>query len=135
MGKASCRPRPRASNPRTARSGRVTIGWKKAVTRWFSNISPRCPAPRMTLRPDPYRHLERAAVFRGLERLAEEAQARGVESAALATAWALRHPRVDAAIIGPRNAAHLAAALAALTIELSDEDVRRLAALFETGVA
>src|SRR5437867_1682787 len=66
---------------------------------------------RMTLRPDPYRHLERAAVFRGLERLAEEAQARGVESAALATAWALRHPRVDAAIIGPRNAAHLAAAL------------------------
>jgi aryl-alcohol dehydrogenase-like predicted oxidoreductase len=51
---------------------------------------------------------------------------------ALAIAWALHHPRVDAAIIGPRNAAHLDVALASTTIELSDEDGRRLTALFET---
>ena len=90
-------------------------------------------ASRMTLRPEPYRHLERGHVFRGLTTLAEEARARGVEMGALATAWVLHHPRVDAAIIGPRNAAHLDAALAATTIDLSDEDRLRLPALFEAG--
>ena len=90
---------------------------------------------RMTLRPEPYRHFERGNVFRGLAALAEEARTRGVEMGALAMAWALHHPRVDAAIIGPRNAAHLDAALASTTIELSDEDALRLAALFETGGA
>jgi aryl-alcohol dehydrogenase-like predicted oxidoreductase len=90
---------------------------------------------RMTLRPEPYRHLERDNVFQGLASLAEEARTRGVEMSALAIAWALHHPCVDAAIIGPRNAAHFDAALAATTIELSDEDGRRLAALFETGGA
>jgi 1-deoxyxylulose-5-phosphate synthase len=92
-------------------------------------------ASRMTLRPEPYRHLERDNVFRGLAALAEEARTRGVETSALAMAWVLHHPRVDAAIIGPRNAAHLDAALGSMTIDLSDEDGRRLAALFDTGVA
>jgi aryl-alcohol dehydrogenase-like predicted oxidoreductase len=55
--------------------------------------------------------------------------------AALAIAWVLHHPRVDAAIIGPRNTSHLDAALASTTIDLSDGDGPRLAALFETGVA
>ena len=73
------------------------------------------------------------SVFRGLAALAEEARTRGVEMSALAIAWALHHPRVDAAIIGPRNAAHLDAALASTLIELSDEDGLRLAALFEAG--
>ena len=90
---------------------------------------------RMTLRPEPYRQLERDNVFRGLAALAEDARARGVEMSALGIAWALHHPRVDAAIIGPRNPAHFDAALASTTIELSDEDARRLAALFETGGA
>ena len=85
---------------------------------------------RMTLRPEPYRHLERDAVFRGLKTIAEDARARGVEMAALAVAWVLHHPRVDAAIIGPRNPAHLAAALGATSIELSDEDARRLQEVF-----
>jgi len=89
---------------------------------------------RMTLRPEPYRHLERDDVFRGLAALAEEARARGVEMGALAIAWVLHHPRVDAAIIGPRTAAHFDAVLASTTIDLSDEDGPRLAALFETGV-
>src|SRR5436190_14812246 len=89
---------------------------------------------RMTLRPEPYRHLERGTVFRGLDALAEEARARGVEMGALALAWLLHHPRVDAAIIGPRTIAHLDAALAATTIDLSDEDRLRLPSLFEAGV-
>src|SRR5262245_9590290 len=51
---------------------------------------------RMTLRPEPYRHLEQNAVFHALDVLAGEARARGVEMAALAVAWVLHHPRVDA---------------------------------------
>ena len=86
---------------------------------------------RMTLRPEPYRHLERDAVFRGLQAIGEDAKARGVEMAALAVAWVLHHPRVDAAIIGPRNPAHLAAVLGATAIELSDEDARRLQEVFQ----
>jgi aryl-alcohol dehydrogenase-like predicted oxidoreductase len=86
---------------------------------------------RMTLRPEPYRHLERAAVFRGLASLEEDARARGVDTTALALAWVLHHPRVDAAIIGPRRTTHLDAALGALDVRLSDEEAARLAAAFD----
>ena len=81
---------------------------------------------RMTLRPEPYRHLERDAVFRGLAALGVEARTLGVEMGALATAWVLHHPRVDAAIIGPRTVSHLATALTSTTIALSDEDALAL---------
>src|SRR3954465_13126937 len=92
-------------------------------------------ASRMTLRPEPYRHLERDSGYRGLAALGDEARARGVETGTLATAWVLHHPRVDAAIIGPRTVAHLDAALGATGIALSDADARRLSALFETDAA
>ena len=85
---------------------------------------------RMTLRPEPYRHLERDEIFRGLTALSDEARRRGVETSALALAWVLHHPRVDAAIIGPRNRAHLDTALAGSTIELSQTDRARLASVF-----
>jgi 1-deoxyxylulose-5-phosphate synthase len=85
---------------------------------------------RMTLRPEPYRHLERDAVFRGLDTLAAGARARGVTMSALAIAWVLHHPRVDAAIVGPRNPGQLAAALGATTMELSGEEVRQIGELF-----
>ena len=86
---------------------------------------------RMTLRPEPYRHLERDAIFRGLDALAREARERGVEMTALALAWTLHHPRMDAAIVGPRRPAHLRAALAALDVALSSADRDRLASAFE----
>jgi aryl-alcohol dehydrogenase-like predicted oxidoreductase len=85
---------------------------------------------RMTLRPEPYLHLEAERVFRGLSAFAEEAGARGVDMTALAIAWVLHHPRVDAAIVGPRTTAHLDAALAALSVTISDADAERLANLF-----
>jgi aryl-alcohol dehydrogenase-like predicted oxidoreductase len=47
----------------------------------------------------------------------------------------LHHPRVDAAIIGPRTVLHLDAALGSTMIRLSDEDGPRLAALFDSGAA
>ena len=85
---------------------------------------------RMTLRPEPYRHLESERVFRGLSAFAGEAAARGAEMTALAIAWVLHHPRVDAAIVGPRTPAQLDAALAALSVTISDADAERLASLF-----
>jgi aryl-alcohol dehydrogenase-like predicted oxidoreductase len=85
---------------------------------------------RMTLRPEPYRHLERDAIFRGLASLADDARARGVAIGALALAWVLEHPQMDAAIVGPRRPSHLETALAALSIALSAEDRTRLAQLF-----
>jgi aryl-alcohol dehydrogenase-like predicted oxidoreductase len=86
---------------------------------------------RMTLRPEPYRHLESERVFRALTTLGEEARSRNVEMSALALAWALHHPRMDAVIVGPRRVPHLDAALAALAIELSPADVQRIGAPFD----
>jgi len=83
---------------------------------------------RMTLRPEPYRHLENERVFRGLSALEEEARARGIEMSALALAWVLHHPQMTAAIVGPRHPAHLDSAVAALAITLPSEDAARLAA-------
>jgi aryl-alcohol dehydrogenase-like predicted oxidoreductase len=85
----------------------------------------------MTLRPEPYLHLGTDRVFRGLEHLAEAARTRGVSMDALALAWVLHHPQVDAAILGPRTPAHLESALAALTITLSAREAAALAAAFE----
>ena len=87
---------------------------------------------RMTLRPEPYRHLESKRVFRGLSALEEEARARGVEMSALALAWVLHHPLMTAAIVGPRQPAQLDSALAALGMTLSAEDAARLAGFIDT---
>jgi aryl-alcohol dehydrogenase-like predicted oxidoreductase len=85
---------------------------------------------RMTLRPEPYQHLLRPEVFRGLTAFADDARARGVGMSALAIAWVLTHPRVDAAIIGPRNLSHLTAALEGVTLALSPSDRARIGSIF-----
>jgi aryl-alcohol dehydrogenase-like predicted oxidoreductase len=63
---------------------------------------------RMTMRPEPYAHLQDEAVFDRLERLAEMG-----DPATLSLAWLLGDPRVTAVIVGPRRPEHLAPALAA----------------------
>ena len=85
---------------------------------------------RMTLRPEPYRHLETEAIYTGLEAVSNEARSRGVGMTALALAWVLGHPRVDAAIIGPRSPSHLDAALEALTVSMPGPERSRIADLF-----
>ena len=85
---------------------------------------------RMMLRPEPYLHLVSDRVFRGLSAFAEEASARGADITALAIAWVLHHPRVDAAIIGPRTTLQLDAALSALSLAMCDADAARFANLF-----
>jgi aryl-alcohol dehydrogenase-like predicted oxidoreductase len=102
-------------------------GW---LTGKYRSGAPYPEGSRMTLRPEPYRHLESEEIYRGLDRLSNEAHARGVDVSSLALAWVLAHPRMDAAVIGPRRPAHLDAARAALDIALSGEDAARLAGLF-----
>ena len=87
-------------------------------------------ARRMTLRPEPYARLVNERTFRALEALEAEARARGVAMDALALACVLHHPQMDAAIIGPRRPEHVDAALGALSIVLSAEELGRLRGLF-----
>ncbi len=102
-------------------------GW---LTGKYRAKKPHPEGSRMTLRPEPYLHLDDERVYRGLEKLGEAARARNVSMDALALAWALSHPQVDAAIVGSRTPDHLASALTSLDIPLPAEDAAALAALF-----
>ncbi|HXV64668.1 MAG TPA: aldo/keto reductase [Vicinamibacteria bacterium] len=85
---------------------------------------------RMTLRPEPYRHLLDRRVFEGLGRFRDEAQRRGLTMAALAHAWLLNHPRVTAVITGPRTVEHLDDAKRGLEVVLSAGERSELESLF-----
>jgi 1-deoxyxylulose-5-phosphate synthase len=54
------------------------------------------------------------------------AKARGASMATVAMAWVLRHPVVDAPIIGATKPHHLTDAVAALKLTLSEDEVRAL---------
>jgi 1-deoxyxylulose-5-phosphate synthase len=56
------------------------------------------------------------------------AEARGVSMASIALAWVLRHPSVSAPIVGPTKEHHLADAVAALDLHLTDDEVEALEA-------
>ena len=92
------------------------------------------PAPdgsRMTMRPEPYRHLvDDDAVWNGLEGLARLAEARGTTSATLALAWLLAEPRLTGLVTGARRPEQLSEPLAALATPLSAEDQAELTELF-----
>jgi aryl-alcohol dehydrogenase-like predicted oxidoreductase len=60
------------------------------------------------------------------DRVGSLAQRRGVSPGAIAIAWTLRHPAVDAAIVGLRRPDQVDELLAAATFELSDEDAAEL---------
>ena len=85
---------------------------------------------RMTQRPGPYEHLRTDAVFDGLDRLAEEARARGVEMATLAFAWVLAHPGVSGAVCGPMRPEQLEPILAARELALTGAEHQQIGGLF-----
>jgi 1-deoxyxylulose-5-phosphate synthase len=66
------------------------------------------------------------ADFDVVDRLAEVAAERGVPRAQLALAWLLSRPGVTAPIIGATRLGHIADALAAAELAVSDEEARRL---------
>jgi aryl-alcohol dehydrogenase-like predicted oxidoreductase len=63
------------------------------------------------------------AIVDAVQRIAE---ARGVSMAQVALAWVLNNPVVDAPIVGATKPHHLADAVAALDIELTDDEVQML---------
>ena len=85
---------------------------------------------RMTMRPESYEHLADDRVFDGLDRLAAEAGALGVSTAALALAWVLSHPDVTAVVCGPSRPEHLEPVLAARDIPLSPAERDRIGSFF-----
>jgi aryl-alcohol dehydrogenase-like predicted oxidoreductase len=88
------------------------------------------PRSRMSIRPDPYRDLDRASVWQGLDAFREYAGSSGHDMITLAYAWVLSEPRVTAMLIGPRRPEQLHAAVQALDIELPPASRGTLAALF-----
>jgi aryl-alcohol dehydrogenase-like predicted oxidoreductase len=70
---------------------------------------------------------EDAAVARAVEAVA---RARGVPMAQVALAWVLRHPGVTAPIVGASKASQLEDAVAALSLALTDDEVRTLEAAY-----
>jgi aryl-alcohol dehydrogenase-like predicted oxidoreductase len=61
-----------------------------------------------------------------VDRLTEVAQERGLPASQIALAWMLRNPAIAAPVIGATKAHHLDDAIAALSIELSSDEIRRL---------
>jgi aryl-alcohol dehydrogenase-like predicted oxidoreductase len=88
------------------------------------------PGSRMTMRPEPYLHLDTEVVYDGLDRLAAAAAERGVDMPTLAFAWLFTDPRIAAVVTGPRRPRHLEPAIAALEVELSPAERDELASFF-----
>jgi aryl-alcohol dehydrogenase-like predicted oxidoreductase len=107
--------------------GPLSGGWLSGK---YRPGEPPPPGSRMTLRPQPYAHLDDDAVYGGLERLADAARQRGVDMPTLAFAWLLSDPRVAGVVVGPRRPEHLEPAVAALDVALTEVERDELASLF-----
>ena len=85
---------------------------------------------RMTLRPEPYAHLQDGRVYDALEAFETAARERDSTPAALAIAWLLGQSYVTAVVIGPRRLEQLRPALDALELDLSPLEREQLEGLF-----
>jgi aryl-alcohol dehydrogenase-like predicted oxidoreductase len=104
--------------------GPLAGGW---LTGKYRRGEPLPAGSRMTLRPEPYRHLDDDRVYDALEALARDAADRGATLPQLAFAWLLSDPRVTAVVVGPRRPGQLEPALAALDLRLSEAEREQLA--------
>jgi aryl-alcohol dehydrogenase-like predicted oxidoreductase len=64
--------------------------------------------------------------FAVADRLTQVAQARGLPNMQVALAWILSKPGITAPIVGASKLPHLEDALSALTVKLSEEEIKRL---------
>jgi aryl-alcohol dehydrogenase-like predicted oxidoreductase len=110
--------------PLCARHGIEYQGFSPLAGGWLTGKYRRGEAPasgsRMSLRPEPYRHLDNDRVYDGLEALALAAAARGLSMAGLALAWALGG--TSSIVVGPRSPDHLDPVREALAARLSPEE-------------
>ncbi len=99
---------------------------------WLTGKYQRDEAPptgsRMTMRPEPYRHLEDERVYAGLDELGRMAADRGVSTPGLALAWALGS--ADSVVVGPRRPEQLGPVHEALLLELSPAEHKEVGSLF-----
>ncbi len=102
-------------------------GW---LTGKYRRDRPLPEGSRMTMRPEPYLHLQEDAVFDALEAFEAKALERATTPAALALAWLLAHPQVTAVVIGPRRPDQLEPALAALELRLSPPELEEIGRIF-----
>jgi aryl-alcohol dehydrogenase (NADP+) len=84
-------------------------------------------------RTDEYAHgiYYRSSDFTVVERLSEIAKARCVNNAQIALAWILSRPGIAAPIVGASKLNHLEDALAALSIQLTAEEIGKLEEAYE----
>jgi aryl-alcohol dehydrogenase (NADP+) len=73
----------------------------------------------------------READFQVVDKVSEIAQARGLSNMQVALAWVLKNPAVTAPIIGASKLGHLEEAVAALDVQLSDDEVKALEAPYQ----
>jgi aryl-alcohol dehydrogenase-like predicted oxidoreductase len=86
----------------------------------------RLPADDWRSKSDTFREPQLSRNLELVERLKRVAERHGVEPGAIAVAWTLRNPAVDAAITGFRRPGQVDPIVAAADLELSDEDVEEL---------
>lgn len=94
-------------------------GW---LTGKYRRGAPLPEGSRMTMRPEPYRHLDVDRVYDGLDGLVQAGAERGVSTAALAFAWVLDHPDVDSIVIGPRRPEHLAPVTESVRLSIAERE-------------
>ena len=75
-----------------------------------------------------YDHPDDMAIVEAVRKVAAD---RGVQPAQVALAWLLSRPAVTAPIIGATKLEHLQAAVAAVDLQLSEEEIRRLEAPYQ----
>jgi aryl-alcohol dehydrogenase-like predicted oxidoreductase len=102
-------------------------GW---LTGKYKSDTPAPPDSRMALRPAEYTAYENGSTYDAIDRFVDAARKRGVSPPVLAIAWALSHPRVTAALIGPRRPDQLRSLLTAVDLPLDETERTELAELF-----
>lgn len=87
---------------------------------WDQNTTPRADNDELQQR---YVGEENRPIVGAVQRIAGE---RGIPMAQVALAWVLHNPVVAAPIVGPTKSHHMTDAVAALDVELTDDEVAAL---------
>jgi aryl-alcohol dehydrogenase-like predicted oxidoreductase len=69
-----------------------------------------------------------------IDRVHDVAEARGVPAAQVALAWMLSKPWITAPIVGASKPGHLDDAIAALSLRLDDDEIKRLEEVYEPHI-